>query len=265
MNEQDSTKLILEQLLYLLHKEQARETAAKDTSYLEGRSYLMGQDRQLLGTLARENDPDSVLNKYGPFGSPYSPTSIFNSHSPYGSQYGAYSLNNPYCNTPPWLFINGNPVGLVTVNNQLSDRIPTDTFLYLLKNDPESLVNESSLVNKSSEKPDVDIRSQYGGSFIVAEDGQFLGKLTSNTLDSESVLNKTGPYGNEYSPTSVFNKFGDYGNGFSSLSAFNPFSPTPPKIFVDGKLYGYLTENEGASGGKKIDPKQLKHWIRENF
>ena len=44
----------------------------------------------------------------------------------------------------------------------------------------------------------------------------------------------------------------------------NEFSTTPPKIFVNGQLYGHLTENEFVTG-KKIKPKGLKQWIKDNF
>ena len=83
-------------------------------------------------------------------------------------------------------------------------------------------------------------------------------------FDDDSLLNAFGPYGSEFSPTSVFNKFGNYGSEFSSLSPFNEFSSTPPKIYVNGQQYGYLTENEFLTG-KKINPKGLKQWIKDNF
>jgi len=248
----DRTKLILEQLLSEIHKEQAKETSSK------GESYLIGQDGQLLGKLTNKYDNDSILNKYGPYGSQYSTTSIFNKYSQYGSKYGTFSINNPYCSTPPRLFIQGQFVGHVTVNKYVANQIPTETFLYLLGNDLNALLNKKFDLKES------DIRSKKGESYIIANDGQYLGKLTSNEFDHDSLLNEFGPYGSEFSTTSVFNEFSDYGSEFSTLSPFNEFSTTPPKIYVNGLFYGYLTENEFVSG-KKIKPKGLKQWIKDNF
>jgi len=253
MNEnKDKTKLLLEQLLSEIHKEQAKETNST------GESYLIGQDGQLLGKLTGKYDNDSIFNKYGPYGSKYSTTSIFNKYSQYGSKYGSYSINNPYSSTPPKLFIKGSFVGHVTVNKHINNPITTETFLYLLENDITSLLNKNFSLKES------DIRLKKGESFIIADDGQFLGKLTSNEFDSDSLLNNYGPYGNEYSPTSIFNKYGTYGGEFSMKSPFNEYSSTPPKIFVDGQLYGYLTENKYLPG-KKVDPKAIKQWIKDNF
>lgn len=248
----DRTKLILEQLLSEIHKEQAKETSSK------GESYLIGQDDQLLGKLTNKYDNDSILNKYGPYGSQYSTTSVFNKYSQYGSKYGTFSIHNPYCSTPPRLFIKGQFVGHVTVNKYVTNQIPTETFLYLLENDLDALLNKKFDLKES------DIRSKQGESYIIANDGQYLGKLTSNEFDNDSLLNEFGPYGSEFSTTSVFNEFSDYGSEFSTLSPFNEFSTTPPKIYVNGQFYGYLTENEFVSG-KKIKPKGLKQWIKDNF
>jgi len=253
MNEnKDKTKLLLEQLLSEIHKEQAKETSST------GESYLIGQDGQLLGKFTNKYDNESILNKYGPYGSKYSTTSIFNKYSQYGSKYGSYSVNNPYCNVPPKLYLKGKFVGHVTVNKYVSNQIPTETFLYLLENDFNALLNGKFNLKES------DIRSSYGESYIMANDGQYLGKLTSNELDNDSLLNEFGPYGSEFSTTSIFNEFSNYGSEFSALSPFNEFSSTPPKIFINGNFYGYLTVNEFVSG-KKIKPKGIKQWIKDNF
>lgn len=43
-------------------------------------------------------------------------------------------------------------------------------------------------------------------SFLKAQDGQYLGKITTNRYDNDSILNKYGPFGSRYSNTSIFNK-----------------------------------------------------------
>jgi hypothetical protein len=249
----DKTKALLEQMLSELHKEHSQEINPS------GDSYLQAQDGQFLGKItSNKYESDSILNKYGTFGSKYSGTSIFNKYSQYGSKYGSFSINNPYCQSPPKLFIKGKFVGHVTVNKYVTDKIPTETFLYLLENDINSLLKNKLNLKES------DIRSNKQESYIIANDNEFLGKLTSNEFDSDSILNEFGPYGNEFSPKSIFNEFGTYGNEFSTLSPFNEFSSTPPKIFVNGQLYGYLTTNEMILG-KRISPKGIKQWVKDNF
>lgn len=249
----DKTQALLEQVLAELHKEQSKE------AFSTGDSFLQAQDDQFLGKItANKYDKDSILNKYGTYGSKYSTTSIFNNYSQYGSKYGSYSINNPYCSTPPRLFIKGTFAGHITVNKYVPHKIPTETFLYLLENDINAILNRQFNLKEQ------DIRSNLGESYLVAHDGSYLGKLTSNAFDNDSLLNKFGPYGNEFSPKSIFNEFGNYGGKFSTQSPFNEFSSTPPKIFVNGQLFGFLTVNEFVSG-KKVNPNGIIQWIKDNF
>jgi len=48
-----------------------------------------------------EYGTDSVVNKYGSYGSSYSDTSIWNHYSDFGSPYSDYGACNPYANDPP--------------------------------------------------------------------------------------------------------------------------------------------------------------------
>lgn len=104
-------------------------------------------------------------------------------------------------------------------------------------------------------------RKNNGESFLVANDGQFLGKLTFNELDTESILNRFGEYGNRFSSKSIYNRFGNYGNRFSSLSPFNKFTNTPPKIYINGSFWGFLTKNHLA-GRNTVDPENLISWMK---
>lgn len=106
-------------------------------------------------------------------------------------------------------------------------------------------------------------RIQNGESFLVANDGQYLGKLTLNRFDAESVANKFGDYGSRFSTVSIFNKFNNYGSRFSSLSPFNKFTSTPPTIYLQGSKHGYLTKNRFVAGGQKIDPDELFDWLEK--
>lgn len=84
---------------------------------------------------------------------------------------------------------------------------------------------------------------------LVAEDGTYLGKLTTNEFDSDSIFNEFGTYGSKFSSKSIWNEFGTYGSMFSSQSAFNDFTFTPPYIVAsDGTIYGRLTTNKFISG-----------------
>ena len=90
-----------------------------------------------------------------------------------------------------------------------------------------------------------DLLTLLEGCVIVANDGQFLGKITTNEFDSKSLLNDYGEYGNPYSSTSIFNKYNNYGNEYSSLSPFNDYTTTPPQIVCpDGQVAAYLTTNQ---------------------
>jgi hypothetical protein len=59
---------------------------------------------------------------------------------------------------------------------------------------------------------------------IVAPNGEYLGKFSSNPYDPDSTSNPYGQYGSPYSPKSVNNPYGVYGSPYSPHSATNPFS-----------------------------------------
>ena len=97
-------------------------------------------------------------------------------------------------------------------------------------------------------------------SFILANDGQFLGKLCLNIYDPESILNNYGIYGNPYSAYSINNRYSMYGSQYSSLSPFNPYTVTPPTIYLRGNKTGYLSVNQYLHGS--VSPLQIKEWMR---
>jgi hypothetical protein len=78
-----------------------------------------------------------------------------------------------------------------------------------------------------------------GFAILVAHDGTFLGKLSSNVLDTESVCNEVG----------------QYGSTISSESAYNTITATPPRIIYRDRVVGYLTKNPILAGG--VDPDVL--------
>ncbi len=101
--------------------------------------------------------------------------------------------------------------------------------------------------------------------YLYSNDGvTYLGKLTTNTYDSDSIWNTYGKYGSQYQANSIWNTYGKYGSQYSATSAFNEYAVTPPKI-VDSKGYfvGYLTTNTYKQYGITIE--QLKQFLIENY
>jgi hypothetical protein len=116
---------------------------------------------------------------------------------------------------------------------------------------------------KKPKKMNILKRAEQGQSFLVADDGQFLGKLTLNEYETESILNNYGSHGSKYASTSINNQYSSYGSKYSSLSPNNQFTSTPPTIYLRGIKYGYLTKNKFKSG-TTLDPDNLTNWMRSN-
>lgn len=247
----DKTKELLEQLLADLYEREA--TGSKPF----GASFLEAQNGQFLGKVVSNRfDRESILNRYGPYGSRYSTTSIFNRYSDYGSRYGRNSVYNPHCWKPPKLVINRRLLGFVTVNQHVANGISTEAFLYSLENDLAGLL-AGRMSGSAGE-----VRRLKGESYIEAGDGSFLGKLDGNHFDEESIFNQFGIYGNEFSPSSIFNQFSTYGNQFNVLSPYNQVSTNPPRLYVNGEFVAFLTKNQMKR--PRVDPDELLAWADQN-
>lgn len=109
---------------------------------------------------------------------------------------------------------------------------------------------------------EIQLRLSKCESFLVAADGQFLGILSSNKYMTESVMNEFGTYGSKYSTTSIFNPYSRYGNQYDHLCPFNPYSQTPPRLFLRGILFGYLSSNQNIPN--RLDPHKLIDFIYKN-
>ena len=57
-------------------------------------------------------------------------------------------------------------------------------------------------------------RAEQGQPFLVADNGQFLGKLTLNQYDLEFISNSYGSYGSQYPSTSIKNQYSQYGSPY---------------------------------------------------
>lgn len=86
-------------------------------------------------------------------------------------------------------------------------------------------------------------------SYLLAQDGQYLGRITANRYDNYSILNEYGPYGSKYSTTSIFNAYSEYGSKYGRFSLNNPYCNTPPKLFISGMSKGVITTNRYLANG----------------
>ncbi len=109
----------------------------------------------------------------------------------------------------------------------------------------------------------INSKIRAGESFLLANDGQYLGRLTLNQYAADSIFNQYGSYGSQYSATSIFNKYGNYGSPYSSLSPYNAYSNTPPVMYLFGRINSYLTKNLYLSH-TIVDPDNLVPWLRKH-
>jgi curved DNA-binding protein CbpA len=81
------------------------------------------------------------------------------------------------------------------------------------------------------------------GATIRAQDGTYLGLISSDSWRADSICNLGGAHGSEDSETSIRNTGGKYGSRHSGVSAFSPYASKPPVVERDGRVLGYLTLN----------------------
>ena len=65
---------------------------------------------------------------------------------------------------------------------------------------------------------------------IDRQTGKYLGNLSANQYDPNSVSNPYGRYGSEHSTDSINNPYGQYGSRYSNDSPNNPYATNPPAI-----------------------------------
>jgi hypothetical protein len=70
--------------------------------------------------------------------------------------------------------------------------------------------------------------------------GKYLGNLSANPYDPNSVNNPYGRYGSPYSADSINNPYGQYGSRYSNDSSNNPYATNAPGIYSgDEEEHGY--------------------------
>lgn len=91
----------------------------------------------------------------------------------------------------------------------------------------------------------------------------FLGCLTCDKDGDNSIWNKYGKYGSEYSGLSIWNKHGSYGSKYSQYSPWNKYGNSAPTI-LDGELnfYGYFSVNPYHREGTEV---KFCLFILENY
>lgn len=109
---------------------------------------------------------------------------------------------------------------------------------------------------------DIANRIRNRESFLLAADGNFVGKLTTNIYDVESICNQYGVYGSRYSARSIWNQYSQYGSQYALYSAYNQYTMSPPVIYLKGVKYGYLTKNTYKLN--HVDPDYIVNWMRQN-
>lgn len=65
---------------------------------------------------------------------------------------------------------------------------------------------------------------------VDRQTGKYLGTLSNNRFDPDSVANPYGRYGSKYSPKSINNPYSKYGSHYSNDSVNNPYATNPPVI-----------------------------------
>jgi len=81
----------------------------------------------------------------------------------------------------------------------------------------------------------------YGGK----NHDQFLGCITCDTEDLNSIWSSYSAYGTLHDTNSIWNPDGKYGSKTSNYSPFNEKAKYPPIILdKNGKSYGYFTVNK---------------------
>ena len=99
-----------------------------------------------------------------------------------------------------------------------------------------------------------------GKAIIIADDGAFLGLISSNSLAPKSITNTVGLHGSSVSPSSIFCQVGIYGGTINPYSPWNDLALDPPKVLLDGTFVAYLTTNKMKT--PRMDPYALIGYLK---
>ncbi|AUT03906.1 hypothetical protein CLI64_27915 [Nostoc sp. CENA543] len=101
--------------------------------------------------------------------------------------------------------------------------------------------------------------SMNGVAQLWASDGQFLGTLSSNLYDPNSISNPHGMYGSSQGIYSIRNSYGLYGGLYGVHSPYNNYCINPPIILYQGQPVLMVTKNSYvmSNGLPVVDPDLL--------
>ena len=151
-----------------------------------------------------------------------------------------------------WAFLSkpaGSSIQLSGVNTASPSFTPdvAGSYVIALAVGDGSLVSQLSTVTiTASSLPVISTISLYlyGG----ANNSVYLGCITCNKVQTESICNSFGTYGSAFNSSSIWNQFGTYGSSFQTYSPWNSYSSNGPLIVGSNNLsYGYFTTNSFKS------------------
>ena len=97
---------------------------------------------------------------------------------------------------------------------------------------------------------------------IMGGDGSFLGIITPDKYNKNSICNQYGAYGGKYNPHSIFNEYGTYGGKYSDLGAYSEIAQHPPLIVLDGQVVGVISKNPNiGNSSDRVDPDVLLAYV----
>ena len=157
-----------------------------------------------------------------------------------------------------WDFKDGNMGSGQTVNHTFTSAGNYSVKLTVIDNEGAT---DSSTKTITVTETNFNNLDYLEGAIIIANDNEYLGKISKSQFDSDSINNQFGTYGSQFSAYSIFNNFGTYGSEFSSLSPFNKFTSTPPKIYKENVFIAYLSVNTFMF--PRVDTNLLVVWLNE--
>jgi hypothetical protein len=93
------------------------------------------------------------------------------------------------------------------------------------------------------------------GSVIVGSDNTFLGVISRDVNDPDSISNPYGRFGSPESPYSIWNSSGRWGDPYGQDTPWNSNATRPPIVYVGHTFWGYLSANPAVY--PRVDPRAL--------
>ncbi|MGF1675166.1 MAG: hypothetical protein ACFCUV_15990 [Rivularia sp. (in: cyanobacteria)] len=100
------------------------------------------------------------------------------------------------------------------------------------------------------------LASVNGAAYLVAQNGQFLGLLSNDRCNRDSISNPCGDYGSPCGAYSISNPCCIYGGLSGIYSPYNPACTNPPLIVYQNQVVLLVTKSNYviSSGMPTIDP-----------